>query len=135
MEGEEYQCIKELISSVKPKATPQTPKPKCSTSTAHTISATEFGMMKDTMTALQVDMLNLKQALHSSEKLRSTQIKAIQMSIEGIKSDILQCTRTVYDYVVPLSIDDDRIVGIQLQTALVSLCLFFSYICLAKITL
>jgi len=99
MEGEEYQCIKELISSVKPKATPQTPKPKCSTSTAHTISATEFGMMKDTMTALQVDMLYLKQALHSSEKLRSTQIKAIQMSIEGIKSDILQCTRTVCDCV------------------------------------
>ena len=79
-------------------------------------------MMKDTMTALQVDMLNLKQAL-------------IQMSIEGIKSDILQCTRTVCDYVVPLSIDDNRLVGIQIQTALVSLCLFFSYICLAKITL
>ena len=92
-------------------------------------------MMKDTMTALQVDMLNLRQALHSSEKLRSTQIKAIQMSIEGIKSDILQCTRTVCDYVVPLSIDDNRLVGIQIQTALVSLCLFFSYICLAKITL
>mgnify|MGYP007133550030 CR=1 FL=1 len=56
MEGEEYQCIKELISSVKPNATPQTPKPKCSTSTSHTISAAEFGMMKDTMTALQVSV-------------------------------------------------------------------------------
>ena len=49
-------------------------------------------MLKDAISVLQVDMLDLK---HLSEKLRSEPLKMVQTSVESMNSDILQCTHTV----------------------------------------
>ena len=49
-------------------------------------------MLKDAISLLQVDMLDLK---HLSEKLRSEPLKMVQTSVESMNSDILQCTHTV----------------------------------------
>lgn len=62
-------------------------------------------MLKGTVASLQVEMLNLKQALNTSEKIRTEQIKAVQNSVNGIKCDIQQCARFINDCIYNVGVD------------------------------
>lgn len=109
LEGEEYQVIKELISNAKAKIQPQTPK--CTDTPI--VSAMEFQMLKDTVVSLQVDMVNLKQTLTASEKLRSEQINTIKNSVDGIKADIQRCASSITESVTNAEINFDSLKATQ----------------------
>lgn len=110
LEGEDYNVIKELISNAKPKTQPQTQK--C-TNTQPVVTVAEFQMLKDTVITLQIDMLNLKQALDTSEKIRSEQIKTVQNSVDSIKGDIQRCAFSISESMSNANINFDALKATQ----------------------
>ncbi|KAH3694165.1 hypothetical protein DPMN_081604 [Dreissena polymorpha] len=83
MEGGDYCEIRELISLSKSRPSQgKTPK---KTITGADVScfmtSGEVLLLKDNVTALQTDVLNMKQMLHAAEKIRSDQMKTFTNSL------------------------------------------------------
>lgn len=95
-EGGDFSLLREMLSTGKTRRRQQsvvkdivTPE-KCQ-------CATELSILKDTIASIQASVLLLKQSVHASEMMRTQQINQIKSTHLGIKSDIVECTRTVHN--------------------------------------
>ncbi len=95
-EGRDFSLLREMLSTGKTRRRQQsvvkdivTPE-KCQ-------CATELSILKDTIASIQASVLLLKQSVHASEMMRTQQINQIKSTHLGIKSDIVECTRTVHN--------------------------------------
>lgn len=98
MEGDEYSVIKEMISVSKRRtfshlpSSQGNPQPMESFSNARCKCNTELTVLRDTVSSIQAEVLLLKQSLHTSNHLRSEEMKNISDTLKGLKVDITRHT-------------------------------------------
>ncbi|KAH3846975.1 hypothetical protein DPMN_089284 [Dreissena polymorpha] len=122
MEGEDYCDIRELISLSKSRPSQgKTPK---KTITGADVScfmtSGEVLLLTDNVTALQTDVLNMKQMLHAAEKIRSDQMKTFTNSLQVIKCDLLECKQFMSNCLnnFNLSVNDLKLTVQPLESAI-----------------
>ena len=59
----------------------------------------ELALLRDTVASLQVDILGLKQRFHGADKLRNEQMRTATTTLGEIKSDLLECGKTIHSCV------------------------------------
>ena len=131
-DGADYSDMKEMLSNGKPKSRSfSTGRVRLQTLSAHTptnnrtenedsktpsvINAAEFKMLKDTLSQVQADVLNMKQSALAAEKVRSDQMKIITSTVESIKNDLHECNRSIANYIQKSvnTISNDKIIDIK----------------------
>ncbi|KAH3694103.1 hypothetical protein DPMN_081542 [Dreissena polymorpha] len=124
MEGGDYCDIRELISLSKSRPSQgKTPK---KTITGADVScfmtSGEVLLLKDNVTALQTDVLNMKQMLHAAEKIRSDQMKTFTNSLQVIKCDLLECKQFMSNCLnnFNLSVNDLKLTLQPLESAILA---------------
>ncbi|KAL4226479.1 hypothetical protein ACF0H5_014462 [Mactra antiquata] len=97
LEGDDFSEIKDLISNAKPRNSQSRTPMRTPVNKSHrpevnnSLSAAEMTLLKDTISALQADVLHLKQTIVATEKIRNGQIKTVVTSIQSIKGDLMLC--------------------------------------------
>lgn len=103
MEGEEYAVIKEMISVSRRRTFSQLSsvnsgsQPADPNGSARCKCTNELTLLKDTVSSIQAELLMLKQSIHTTNHLRSEEIKAISATLKCLKTDITRHTDVMKD--------------------------------------
>ncbi|KAH3755312.1 hypothetical protein DPMN_190003 [Dreissena polymorpha] len=124
MEWEDYCDIRELISLSKSRPS-QGKTPKTTITGADVscfMTSGEVLLLKDNVTALQTDVLNMKQMLHAAEKIRSDQMKTFTNSLQVMKCDLLECKQFMSNCLsnFNLSVNDLKLTLQPLESAILA---------------
>lgn len=98
LEGEDYSCLREMISNTKPRLNSQV----LTNQTQARQSMNDVAVLKDAVSLLQADVLLLKQKVTTNEQLHTEKLSVMSQTVNSIKGDIQACNDSVHTYVSSL---------------------------------
>lgn len=108
LKGEDYSCLRGMISATRSRVSSQANVPTAKASSAiHSAnspanSSNDIALLKDNVASLQTDILMLKQRLSTNEQIEKEKLSTVWRTVETIKADVSACSESVHVYVSSL---------------------------------
>lgn len=104
MEGEDYSVLKNMISMSKRRTMPQAHAPGSSQQSdcsgrirSNCKCRNNIAVLQDTVSAIQAEMLMLKQSVNASNQLGADQVRSISDTVKHLKTDIQHYAKEIGD--------------------------------------